>query len=432
MEKVRNFFEEKIAPIMSEINNSIFMRTIMSAFMKMMPLTITGAFAALVSNLPIDSLQQFLASSGLGKFLSLPVTFTTQFMAVIMAITVAYSYLQIKENDNPLGGALLSLVAFLIMTPTTMVADPFGGEAVSMVLSQLSYFGTMGIFAAIIVGFLSAMLFDAFIKKGITIKMPESVPPFIANAFTGMIPGLVIVVLAILLGYLFTFTPWGSVHAMIYRVVQTPLSGLGGTLGAMLIVALFSQILWFFGIHGSMAVLSIMMPVWMALGAENLAAYQAGTTIPHIVSLTFFSIYTPGGFGISTAILLLLSRSKKYKTLGKLSVVPALFNITEPVIFGVPLVLNIIYFIPFVLSNVISLIIAYGLTVIGVVPIPVIGAPAGVPIIIGAFIAGSWKIAALQAALIVLITLFWLPFIRYADRKEVELEKAIHAEPKTI
>ncbi|MFV0255098.1 MAG: PTS sugar transporter subunit IIC [Erysipelotrichaceae bacterium] len=424
MEKIKQFFEEKLAPTLIKVNNSIFIKTIMSAFMKMLPLTIAGAFAALLSNLPLEPLQVFLTDSGLRYYLSLPITFTTQFMAVIMSLTIPYSYLQHKQNNSMMGGALLGMVAFLIMTPATLSTDMLGAEAVTLVLGQISYFGTMGIFAAIIIGFIVAKVFDVFITKGITIKMPESVPPFIANAFANMVPGLVIIVGAIIVAYLFGLTPFGSIHNLVYGLVQVPLSGLGGTLGAMLIVAILSQVLWFFGIHGSMAVLSVMMPIWMSLDAANLAAYQANAEIPNIVSMVFFSIYTPGGFGICTAILLFISKSKRYKLLGRLSIVPATFNITEPVIFGTPLVMNSIFFIPFVFSNVISLIIAYVLTVMGIVPIPVIGAPTGTPIIIGALIAGGWKVAALQATLIVLITLFWLPFIKYADKKELELEKA--------
>lgn len=161
----------------------------------------------------------------------------------------------------------------------------------------------------------------------------------------------------------------------------------------------------------------------MVFDQANILAYQAQQPIPNIVSMAFFSVYTPGGFGISTAIVLLLSKSTRYKTLGKLSVVPAVFNITEPIIFGVPLVLNPIFFIPYVFSNVIALTIAYFVTLAGIVPPPAGVGTTGVPIILQAFLQGSWKIAALQAFLIVIITLFWIPFVRIADKREYELER---------
>ncbi len=426
MNTIKEFFETKLAPLLIKMNASILMRTIMAAFMGLLPLTIAGAFAALVVNLPIDALQSFLTSTGLGYYLSLPIKFTTEFMGTIMSITVAYSYLKIKGNDDPLSGGLLSLVAFLILTPAGTTMGAFG-ESTTIVLGTVSFYDTMGIFSSIAIGMSVGKVYDMFVSRGLTIKMPESVPPFIAKAFKSMVPGFMIIISAVLISFGFSLTPFGSVHAVIYGLVQLPLQGLGGTFGAVIIVALVSQILWFFGIHGSAAVLPIIMPIWMSLDAANLAAYAAGEAIPNIISMVFFSVYTPGGFGISVAILLYLAKSKRYKTVGKLSVIPAAFNITEPVIFGVPLVMNPIFFIPFVFSNVISLTIAYALTVWEVVPRLAVSVPTGTPIILGGLIAGGWKVAILQLLLIVLVTLFWIPFVRYADKKEVEAEQASEA-----
>lgn len=422
MEKVSELFVTKIEPFLTKFNNNIIVQSMMNAFMLMMPLTIAGAFAMLLGNLPIAGYQDFLVSSGLKYYLGLPVKFTTEFMATIMSVTVAYSYLKIKECDSAIVGSLLSLVVFLILTPLV----DMGEGAYAIVISQISFYGSLGIFTAIISSILVAMTYNWFLVKKFTIKMPESVPTFVSNGFSGLIPALVIIVVAVLIAFGFSMTPFGSIHTVIYGIVQAPLTKLGGTLGAVIIVAILSQLLWFFGIHGSAAVLVAVMPIWMPLDAANLAAYQAGQAIPNIISMSFFTTYTPGGFGISTAILLLLAKSQRYKSLGKLSVVPATFNITEPIIFGMPLVMNVIFFIPFVFSNVIALIIAYFATTSGLVP-PTIGvsAPSGTPIILNAFMQGSWKIAALQAVLIVIVALFWYPFVRYADKKELLAEQEL-------
>lgn len=423
MEKLAVLFSSKIEPKLSKFSNSIIMRSLMSAFMMMLPLTFTGAIGTLIGNLPIPAFQAFLTSSGLGYYIGLPVKFTTQFMAALMSFSIAYSYLKNKKNNSALIGALLSFVVFMILTPLKVITGAEGAVTYAIDMGVITYTGSLGIFTSILSSFLVGFTFNWFIDKKLTIKMPESVPTFVSQSFSGLIPAFVILTVAILVAFGFSKTSFGSIHTIIYGLVQTPLTRLGGTLGAVIVVAILSQLLWFFGIHGSVAVLMAMMPIWMPLDAANLAAFQAHQPIPNIVSMSFFATYTPGGFGISTAILLFFAKSQRYKSLGRLSIVPAVFNITEPIIFGVPLVMNVIFFIPYVFSNVIALVIAYFLTAANIVPAPAgVSSPTGTPIILNAFMQGSWKIAALQLFLIIVVVAFWYPFVRYADKKELEIE----------
>ncbi|WEB81292.1 PTS sugar transporter subunit IIC [Vagococcus lutrae] len=416
MNKMESFFNEKLQPVFTKLSNHIILKSVMNALMMLLPVTIVGSFSILLGN--------FAFLGKFGKQLSMIGTYTNSLMGVFISFSIAYSYLKIKGNKQAVVGGLLSLVSFLILTPLQEFPGEKDAIVKTIVVDTLSFYGAMGMFTAIIFGLLVGFIYNTVIEKNWTIKMPDSVPENIAAGFSGLIPGAIILLFASIVAFFFSLTPFESVHTVIYALLQRPLTSIGGTFGGMIIVALLSQVLWFFGIHGSMVVLSVMLPIWMPLGMENLAAFQAGRELPNIISSAFFTTYTPGGFGISTALVLLLAKSQRYKTLGKLSTIPALFNITEPIIFGMPLVLNPIFMIPFIFSNAIGLSIAYFCTLTGIVPPPIgIDTPSGTPIIMGAFLQGSWKIAVLQVVLIIIIALFWYPFVKIADKMELQAEK---------
>lgn len=416
MQKMEAVFNKKLQPLFTKFGNHIILKTVMNALMLLLPITIVGSFSILLGNF------SFLGS--FGQQLGMIGTYTNSLMGVFLSFSIAYCYLRLKKNKQSVVGGLLSLVSFLILTPLAEFSGE--GEKVfkTIIVDALSYYGSMGMFTAIIFGLLVGFIYNLLVENNWVIKMPDSVPENIAAGFSGLIPGALILVLITIIGFLFTLTSFGSVSEMIYTILQKPLTSIGGTFGGLVFVAILSQILWFFGIHGSMVVLSVMLPIWMPLGMENLAAYQAGTALPNIISGAFFTTYTPGGFGISTVLMLLLAKSQRYKVLGKLSLAPAVFNITEPVIFGMPLVLNPIFALPFIFSNVIGLTIAYICTITGLVPIPIgVSTPTGTPIIVNAFLQGGWKIAVLQVILILIIAAFWYPFVKIADKMEVQTEK---------
>lgn len=162
------------------------------------------------------------------------------------------------------------------------------------------------------------------------------------------------------------------------------------------------------------------------MDAAQLAAYSAGEALPNITGRAFVSTYTMTASAIGfTLLMLFAAKSKQYKTLGKLTTIPALFGISEPLVFGTPLVFNFKFVIPFVFMNAINLTIAYFLTVIGIVPrVAGISGMSGIPVIITGLVEGSWKIAVLQVALVGLSTLVWYPFFRKADKEAYELEQS--------
>ncbi|MBD1382391.1 PTS sugar transporter subunit IIC [Metabacillus arenae] len=412
-------FQQKVQPIANNLSENRYLKAIMGGMMAALPAVIIGSLAAILKQLPIEAYQNFIISNGIDHFLQLPVTFTTNFLAVIFLISISNSLAETFDVKGIIP-AIMALISFFIITPVEPIIDDIG---MASAIIPMQWLGATGIFTAIIVSIVSTRLFVFITQKGWTIKMPESVPPFIKNSFASLIPGTIIVALFVIITAIFANTSFGSVHAFIYGLLQTPLQQLGGNIWAILIVALIGQLLWFFGIHGTMVTFSVVMPVWMALDAQQLSAYSAGQELPNIVGLNFFAVYTFGGSALGLCILMIIARSKRYKTLGRLSIVPAAFGITEPVIFGTPLVFNPLFAIPFIFNNCISLTLAYLATVVGIIP-PLTGvtAPAGMPIILQGLMAGSWQTALFQVALIVIWVGLWYPFFRIAEKQAIQQE----------
>lgn len=407
---------KKISPILNKIQKSKLANGISGGMMVAMPVTLFGAFAALFLNLPIPAWKSFIAVSGIAYALNVAIMFSTNFLAPVFGLTIASSYAKQYKEDGTVP-ALLALVCFFIVTPFTTDKS---GTTLSMY-----WLGAPGIFSAIIISLISTRIYIYLKQKGITIKMPSTVPPVVSGSFSSLIPGFASIALFITVAALFGATPFKTMHQFIYNFIQMPLQGVGGNIVSIVILWTFAQVLWFFGIHGTLVIYSVMMPIFAAMDAAQLAAYSAGEALPNITGRAFVSTYTMSASAIGFALLMLFaSKSKQYKTLGKLTAVPSLFGISEPLVFGTPLVFNFKFVIPFVFMNAINITIAYVLTAIGIVPRVAGMTPmSGMPIIFSGLMEGSWKIAVLQVALVGLSTLVWYPFFRKADKEAYELEQ---------
>ncbi|WP_271812575.1 PTS sugar transporter subunit IIC [Clostridium beijerinckii] len=407
---------KKISPILNKIQKSKLANGVSGGMMVAMPVTLFGAFAALFLNLQIPAWKGFIAATGIAYALNVAIMFSTNFLAVVFGVTIASSYAKQYKEEGTVP-ALLALVCFFIVTPFT---TDKAGTTLSMY-----WLGAPGIFSAIIISLISTRIYIYLKQKGITIKMPSTVPPVVSGSFSSLIPGFAAIVIFITVAALFAATPFKTMHQFIYNFVQTPLQGVGGNIVSIIILWTFAQVLWFFGIHGTLVIYSVMMPIFTAMDAAQLAAYSAGEALPNITGRAFVSTYTMSASAIGFALLMLFSaKSKQYKTLGKLTAVPSLFGISEPLVFGTPLVFNFKFVVPFVCMNAINLTIAYFLTVVGIVPRVAGMTPmSGMPIIFSGLMEGSWKIAVLQVVLVGLSTLVWYPFFRKADKEAYELEQ---------
>lgn len=416
-EKIKAFFD-RISPILDKIGTNKYLQSIMGAMMAILGPIILGSFATLIGvwagNEKWKNVQTIAGNVG-----NVTINLAALYVVFLVAKYLVKNFL---KNDDGTSAGVISLMCFLIMTPLGQIKK--GKNMIPVI--PTTWLSSQGLFSAIIIGMLVGRFYVYIKQRGWTIKMPAGVPSMVSDAFASLIPALIMGIIAAIISYGFMLTSWGSFHQMVYSIIQVPLRHLGGSLWAMIVVSLIMQILWFFGIHGTNVVLPIVTPIWLAMDMENLNAIKAGHMPPNIIGLAFFNIITWGGLALGLVLLMLIAKSKRYRDLGKIALVPALFGITEPVIFGTPLVLNFDFAIPFITNNTIALLISYFITKIGLVArFTGVQAVFGLPLGFSAAVEGKISIIVLQLIIqLVLSPLLWYPWIRHADKKELVIEKA--------
>lgn len=411
----------KINPMIGKLSNSIFLKTLMAGTMGAFPAIITGSFASVLMNIQNKAYQNFLHMTHIDTILNIIFMCTVSVFALYVVFGIAYNFAKNMEQD-PLPAGVLAIAAFLIVTPFNAVPTAYGTIDYSI---PTTWLGGSGNITALIVGFLVGAIYCFITKRGWTIKLPDSVPPVISSSFQGIVPGVVILGIFGIISTLFILTPFGSVHQAIYSLLQQPLQGIATNVWTMMLVTFIANFLWMFGIHGPMVVIPIMSTLWSAADLENLAAFAAGDPLPHIAGMAFFQVTTFATGGIGLAINMLMAKSQRYKTLGKLAIIPSAFGITEPLIFGTPIVMNLKMLIPQTLIPTLSVGFGYVLTILGIIP-RMSGAsiPTGTPVILAGLLQGSWKFGVFHAVLVVLWTLAYMPFFRSLDKDAVRDEQA--------
>ncbi|MEC5319823.1 PTS transporter subunit EIIC [Brenneria populi subsp. brevivirga] len=409
---------------MQSIGQNLYLKSVMSGMMLILPATIMSSVATLLKVFPFSPYQDFLRRHELVRFFDIPINFTNNFLAVIVAFSVAYVLAKNFKVDSFMSG-LVSMISFFILTPYNLGDIGPLGQSFSI---PSQWLGAMGLFTGILVAIISTRIFVAITRKGLIIKMPDNVPEFISKSFSSLVPGIVILTFFTVISATITIKGLGSVHEIIYNSIQTPLTSLGAGIGSLVFVSILAQLLWFLGLHGHAITLGIVAPIWFAMDAQQLAAYAAGIPLPNITGFAFFMTYGLAGNLLPLALMLaFLARSNRYKTLGRIALPPAIFTIGEPMAYGVPLVMNFALAIPYILIDGVILGIAYYLTVIDVLPrVAGVSTPAGIPVIISGFMQGSWKIAAFQAIGIFIRFAAWYFFFKISDLivyKEENAEK---------
>lgn len=298
------------------------------------------------------------------------------------------------------------------------------GETVTSVLS-LDRLGAKGMFIGMIAAFLAAEIYCRVTKRGWQIKMPDGVPPAVTKSFAALIPAIVTLTIFLMINAIMTGVFHANLHDVIYELIQKPLTGLGSSLPATLLALFLVQFLWFFGLHGQIIVNSVMDPIWNTLMLDNLEAYQNGEALPHIVTKPFMETFTVGlgGSGMTLAVVILMAfvlKKKQYRDVGRLALAPGIFNVNEPAIFGMPIVLNATILIPWVVAPLVVTTFNYLVMAAGLVPAPTgVSVPWTVPVIASGVLAtNSWLGGLLQVIDVVLVGMIWYPFLRILDRQQ--------------
>lgn len=432
MQKFLNWLEKVLTPLAKVIGENKYLVAIRDGFLLSTPLLIVGSVFLLIANFPLPQWNEWM-SALLGDnweaMMSVPASASFDVMTILAVVGIAYS-LGKQFHVDAMQSGIIALVSFFILTPYQTLFTPEGSTTVYEVTSlPLKWMGSSGLFLGMIVALISTRLFVAMVRKGWTIKMPDGVPPTVVKSFEALIPSFVVVTMMFLVNWLVSLTSYGNLQDVIFTFLQTPLLSLGNTLGAMIIAYLFLHFFWFFGINGSSVVGAVFNPVLRALSVENLQAFKDGHEIPNIITGQFQDMFaTFGGAGSTLSlivVMVLFCKSQRIKKLSQLSLIPGIFGINEPVIFGLPIVLNPILLVPFALVPTINIIIAYFSMNIGLIPYTNgIQLPWTTPPIISGFLVSGWQGAVLQGLLFVLGMAIYYPFIKVMDvqylREEVK------------
>lgn len=435
MGKFNKFLEEKVMPIAEKIAGQRHLLALRDGIIATMPLIIVGSLFLILANLPIPHYADWMTAhfgSSWSQKLSYPVDATFNIMALVSAFTVAYRLAE-TYNIDAMGAGVVSVAGFLTATPFSFLFTPEGANEL-LVTGAISkaFLGSKGLFVALIIGILSTEIYRWFVKRDIVIKMPAGVPPTVGKSFVALIPAFAVVITVWVIRLLVELTPYESINNLITTVLSEPLSLVGATLGGTLVTEGLTTLLWSCGLHGTNIVQSVMDPVWYGLMDENRLAFQAHQALPNVITKQFFDNFVRiGGTGATFGLVLsmmLFARSKQTKQLGKLAIGPAIFNINEPVIFGLPIVLNPIMIIPFIGTSLVTITVTYIAMSTGLVAKPAgIAVPWTMPPVISGYLAAGGKIsgAVMQIIDIGISFLIYTPFFKIWDKQKSKEEQGL-------
>lgn len=435
MEKFSNILDEKLASPMARLAEQRHLRAVRDGIIATLPLIIVASMFLVIGFLPNQLPQDWAIAVWIkdhaGDIL-LPHRVSMFIMTLYAVFGIGYSLAKSYDLDG-LSGAIISELAYLL----TIVPQvgPEASEAITNLansnvelseyieqvpqgwLMPMANLGSAGMFVGIISAIVAVEIYRLFMQKGLTIKMPPQVPESVARSFESLIPTAVVMLLFA------TISMWLKIdlHGIIGKLIS-PLVSASDTLTSVLILVFLQSFFWIFGIHGASIVGTVARPLWLMLIDQNAQAFAAGEAIPNVAAEPFYQwfIYIGGaGATLGLAILLLFRSKSTYgKTLGKTAIIPAIFNINEPMIFGAPIVLNPILMIPFVVIPMILAIIAWIATRLGLVGRVITIAPWTLPGPIGAFFAtGDIRAAILNIVLIILSVIMYYPFFKMYDNK---------------
>ena len=462
-------FADKLGRVGAWCGQNKYLNAIKNGFQNFMPATISGAVGVLWTNVLVNS------STGLGAIwkpiMALEVLnpiFAAMQYATISCITIGVTMLvasEIAEANGETGAypAVLGFILWMMVTPTSFAAKDLGasfidkagkshgytlgdfinvtGEAAKhkITADSFTYSGILsnytaatGLFTGLIVAIVGMEIYNMFRKNdSLKIKMPEQVPPGVARAFEVLIPTCLTAIVVGAVGLVCQLATGAELNALIYNVIQKPLQNIiGNNLVAVCIMYVIIMLFWCVGIHGNNMVAAVKEPIFRPLLYANTAAYTAHHEIPYVMNLTMIQMFAEfGGSGVTIGLviaILIFSKREDNRTIAGISIVPGLFNINETMTFGIPLVLNPILDIPFILAPVATIVIGYILVSSGFCPKIVLEVPWTMPPVILGFLATGGKPMGAVAQLIVLAasTLIYIPFLIAYEKYQAKQAEA--------
>lgn len=419
-DKIQNIMDKTIAPVASKVADSKMLDALMGGMMCTLPMTLGVSVIAILINFPIPGFSDWVVSSGLMATGNSILTVTMNMMGIYISFFIGLRWGKVCGLSGYTGG-IVSGAVFLAFMPQQSFEDiPMAS------FINTSYMGSNGIFVAILLGLIVPKV-TAILMSKLEIKLPDMVPPMVADSLSPMFAAIVLFTAVWFAKWGLSFTPWGNLFDMINTLIGTPVTMVGASPLAYIIVCSLQSIFWFFGVHPNV-MLNFYAPVIMACSAANTEAIIAGEALPYgawaVVALGTAIGGQANALGIS--ISLLFTKSERFKAIRGIALVPSLFNISEPLMFGLPVVLNPTYFIPFVLNIPVCAIVVQALYALGLGAAfnPPIQLPWVLPQPVIAFMQGGIGCLVISVAVLAVSVLMYTPFTLMADRQALREEQA--------
>lgn len=427
---MKDKLQNVLLSISSKVEKNKYLGSIKEAFTMFVPFIIVGSFGSMLNILVsgANGLAQWVPwLSNLSPAFTAINFVTISCMSLPIAFLIGYKLAE-KENLPQLESGLIGLLSYLAVCPNT-ISTVVEGLKDPVVVNGLGagVIGAQGLFVSMIMSMVAVKFFGLLTNiDAIKIKMPDSVPTGIARSFNILIPIFIIITAFSVGGCLFNTFTGNYLNVWIYNIIQLPLQALANTTGGILVLALVNQLFWFLGIHGGMVIEGVRGPLSAAGLAENISAVQAGGVATNILTRGFWtSFVVVGGGGITLSLLIaifIFSKREDHKSIAKFSLIPGICGINEPVVFGLPLVLNPIFAIPFIFNSVIAAFIAVVATNIGFLTCGVLDCPPGLPVFVTGFISYGIHGIIVQTIILIVTFIIWVPFVLMSN-KQAKLEQ---------
>ena len=425
MNKLMDFLEEKVMPIANVIGSQRHMMAIRKGLIATMPLIIVGSFFTIFLNFPIPAIADWIEP--FKPMLDTPFRYTVGSMSLYATYGIATNLASSYQLDTMSSG-FLAVLAFLISSVKPVhITEEIPGVVAAGRYMNVANLSAAGLFGAMVSAIIAVEIFNFMKKRNITIKMPPGVPPEVSNSFIALLPTVVVILFFWFIRYVLNF----DISAFLSNLLLPAKDILAGNslFGGLLTVFLIT-FFWVLGIHGPAIMGPVIRPFWDISIAENAEAFLDGASannMPNIFTEQFLQWYVwIGGAGMTLAlvILMMFSKSESLRSLGRLSFLPGLFNINEPVIFGAPIVMNPILGIPFIIAPLVTTTLSYFLTVSNIVPMMVNRMPFTIPSPIAAWMSTDYSLRAGGLVIVnFLISLaIYYPFFKAFEKQQLAIE----------
>jgi PTS system cellobiose-specific IIC component len=451
-----------LVPALAVLSENTYLSAVRAGMVSVVPLTIIGGFFTIVAMLPVHAWQAVVEPYS--YLLQIPVRATFGLLAVFVCFAIGYELGKLLKQEAIVSAAMATLVFLLIqitpqqeylIRPDTQALSKLerakletleeegvvrldSGDLAQFGAAELAKdqslpvdgLGSHGLFTAIIIALVTVRVQKFFTDSNLVIRMPQNVPPVVYESFLSLVPLFFLVVFFWLIRFVLGLDIDGAI-----QTAFKPLVFALNTLPGILVYAFLVTMLWSVGIHGDNALDAIVAPIFLQYLAANVEAASQGQPLPYITAQGFFTTFVNvGGSGATIALALVLwnSREPGYRKVSRLSLPTQIFQINEPIFFGIPIVLNPIFMIPYVLSALLLTTSTYLLMSWNVIQRPLVNVPWTTPPIIGHYLVtgGDWKAAAWGAASIGLAMLVYYPFAKIAERQRLKAEAAGDVEQK--